>query len=278
MTQRAINDATAGVIGISHFTNWYYYAAADLYNFVVSRHGGATSESARLECYSQFRASLALDQHLNPALRRQMQSRVNSLVFNPLESAPSKALELAQEHYRVLLAKAQDGKLSSRISDERRSELAEFGESRHGRFARIMLHQATFGAYTFRVKPSKDDLTALDRERHVLYQLNFLDTLADAGTAPEVTYSVEHIQSAITNLSDLMLNVSTPRVRSHVARTLQQLQDISKNSDLQSDCATALASLQDENGASGVVAAETYKKPSTGVAAFVSTIHPESVR
>ncbi len=70
MTQRAINDATAGVIGISHFTNWYYYAAADLYNFVVSRHGAATSESARLDCYSQFRASLALDQELDPALRR----------------------------------------------------------------------------------------------------------------------------------------------------------------------------------------------------------------
>ncbi len=124
----------------------------------------------------------------------------------------------------------------------------------------------------------KGNLTALDRERRILYQLNFLDGLVDAGTAPEVAYSVEHIQSAIANLSDLMPNVSKPAVRSHVARTLQQVRDISQNSDLQSDCATALASLQDENGGSGIVAAKKYKKPSTGVAAFISTIHPESVR
>lgn len=278
MTQRAINDVTAGVIGISHLSNWYYYAAADLYNFVVSRHGAATSASARLDCYSQFRASLALDQDLNPALRRQMQSRVNSLVFNPLESAPRKALELAQEHYRVLLARAQNGKLLDRINDERRSELAEFGKSRRGRFARIVFHDATFGAYTPRVKASKDNLTALNRKRRVLYELNFLDSLADAGTAPEVTHSIEQIQSAITNLSDLMVNVNTSGVRSHVARTLRQLHDISRNSDLQADCATALASLQNENDAQDVVAAETHKKPSTGVAAFISTIHPESVR
>lgn len=278
MTQRAINDATAGVIGISHFSNWYYYAAADLYNFVVSRHGAATSASARLDCYSQFRAALALDQNLNPALRRQMESRVNSLVFNPLESAPTKALELAQEHYLVLRARAQDGKLLNRIDNERRSELAEFGESRHGRLARIVLHDVTFGAYTSRVKPGKDNLIALDRERRVLYQLNFLDRLADTGTAPEVTHSVKQIQSAITNLSDLMVAVKTPGVRSHVARTLQQLHDISQNSDLQLECVTALASLQNENDANDVVAAQIYKKPSSGVAAFISTIHPESVR
>lgn len=278
MTQRAINDATAGVIGISHFSNWYYYAAADLYNFVVSRHGTATSASERLDCYSQFRASLALDQDLNPALRRQMQSRVNSLVFNPLESAPTKALELAQEHYRVLLARAQNGKLSDRINDERRSELAEFGESRHGRFARIVFHDATFGVYTPRVKRSKDNLIALDRERRLLYELNFLDSLAEAGTAPEVTHSIKQIQSSITNLNDLMVNVNRSVVRSHVARTLQKLHDISQNSELQSICNTALASLHNENDAHSVIAAKTHKKPSTGVAAFVSTIHPESVR
>lgn len=48
MTQRTVNEVTAWVIGISHFTNWYYYVAADAYNFVSSRHGGATSQADRL--------------------------------------------------------------------------------------------------------------------------------------------------------------------------------------------------------------------------------------
>jgi hypothetical protein len=278
MTQRAINDATAGVIGISHFSNWYYYAAADLYNFVVSRHGAATSESARLDCYSQFRASLALDRSLNPALRSQMQSRINSLVFNPLENAPGKALRLSQAHYQMLLARAEDGKLLERISDERRSELADFGESRHARFARIFLHDASLGVYTHRVKPSRENLTALDRERRVLYQLNFLDSLAAAGTAPEVTDSAERIRTSIADLRDLMVSVQARAIRAHVARTLQQLQGISQNAALQLECATALASLQDATDGAVMAAAEKYKKPSIGVAAFVPASRPERAR
>ncbi len=33
LAQRSINEITSGVIGISHFTNWYYYVGADLYDF-----------------------------------------------------------------------------------------------------------------------------------------------------------------------------------------------------------------------------------------------------
>ncbi len=102
MTQRSINEITAGVIGISHFTNWYYYVAADLYDFVVNRHGGAMDRAARLDSYSQFRVALALDRQLNPQLRAQMQRRVDALAINPLEAAPARELQLATARYAKL--------------------------------------------------------------------------------------------------------------------------------------------------------------------------------
>src|ERR1700761_405687 len=86
MTQRAINEITSGVIGISHFTNWYYYVAADLYDFVVSRHGATMDKAERLDCYSQFRVELALDHSLDADLRSDIQRRVNSFSLNPLEA------------------------------------------------------------------------------------------------------------------------------------------------------------------------------------------------
>ncbi len=278
MTQRAINDVTAGVIGISHFSNWYYYVAADLYEFVVSRHGAATNQSARLDCYSQFRAALAIDRELDPKLRAQIQRRVGSLAFNPLEGSPTKALQLARTHYQALLTEAQDGKLSTRIDNERRSELAEFGASSRTRFTRIILHDATFGAYTSRVKKADENLASVDRERRVLYQLNFLDSLAGAGTAPEVAYASDRIQSSISDLSQLMPQVQPPAIRAHVMRTLQQLQGASQNSDLQADCATALSSLEEAQKEPVVVAASKRKRASPGVAALISTIQPESAR
>lgn len=278
MTQRAINDVTAGVIGISHFSNWYYYAAADLYDFVVSRHGAATSQSARLDCYSQFRAALTLDRGLDPRLRAQIQRRINSLSFNPLEGSPNKAFQLARTHYQVLLAEAQDGKLSNRIDDERRGELAEFGESSRARFARIILHDVTLGAYTHRVKKDGENLAALDCERRVLYQLNFLGSLAGAGTAPEVAYTSDRIQASISDLSELMPGIHSPAIRARVVHTLEQLQGISQNSGLQANCATALASLRELPEEPVVLAAGERKRPSTGMAALIPTIYSESAR
>jgi hypothetical protein len=44
MTQRAINEVTSGMVGLSRFTNWYYYIGADLYYFYAPRR---CHESAR---------------------------------------------------------------------------------------------------------------------------------------------------------------------------------------------------------------------------------------
>lgn len=278
MTQRAINDITAGIIGISHFSNWYYYAAADLYDFVVSRHGTAMNQSARLDCYSQFRAALALDRSLNPELRDQMRRSMNSLAFNPLEGTPAKALQLARTHYQRLLLESQDGRLSNRIDKERRGELAAFGESKRAHLAKIVLHDATFGAYTSRAKKEDDNLARLDRERQVLHQLNFLDALVDAGTAPEITYTSDRIQASISGLSDLMPEIQSSRIRAHAVRTLKQLGNLSQDADLQANCATALRSLEEGTQEPAVVADKHRTRPSTGIAAFVSTARSEDIR
>lgn len=278
MTQRAINDVTAGIIGVSHFSNWYYYAAADLYDFVVSRHGGAMNQAARLDCYSRFRAALALDQGIDPKLHAQIESRIGSLTFNPLEPAPGKAIQLARAHYAALLAEIQNGELLTRIDKERRAELARFGESERARLARILLHDATFGTYTHRVKKDDENLMTLDREREVLYHLNFLDSLTGAGTPPEVSYAVDRIRASVASLNQLMPQIQAPSIRAHIARTLQQLQGISQNAELQADCSATLASLRDGSKQMPAVARNQRRMPSAGVAALISSKHAESFR
>ena len=48
LTQRTINEITSGVIGVSRFTNWYYFVGADLYEFWASRRGTAVNQQQRL--------------------------------------------------------------------------------------------------------------------------------------------------------------------------------------------------------------------------------------
>ncbi|MCU1292426.1 MAG: hypothetical protein JWP08_1276, partial [Bryobacterales bacterium] len=54
MVQRTVNEITSGIVGISHFTNWYYYAGASAYDFVASRHGKGMDSASRLDCYTRF--------------------------------------------------------------------------------------------------------------------------------------------------------------------------------------------------------------------------------
>lgn len=245
MTQRSINEITAGIIGISHFTNWYYYVAADLYDFVISRHGGAMNQAARLDSYARFRSQLALDRDLDPELRRDMQRRVDYLAINPLEAAPAREMEAARARYAQLLDKSQEnGALVERLQKQRRAELAAFGETRHSSILQNLLHASTLGLYTHRVKQDPENLAELDRDRRLEYHLAFLDSLASADTQPEVAYDSSRIRASVDVLNNLMPAVTSASVRLHAEAVLLRLKSLSQDADLQSDCSFVLANLR----------------------------------
>lgn len=248
MTQRSINEITAGVIGISHFTNWYYYVAADLYDFVVARHGAAMNQAARLDSYSQFRVALALDRQLDPALRREMQRRVDSLAVNPMESSPMRELEAAKAREARLVAEAGDGgQLAQRVEKERREELSYFSESKAARVTYDAFHDFSLGFYTHRVKADSTNLAALDVYRRIDYQLRLLDSLIETKTQPEVAYDSWRIQFAVAELSDLIADVPSPSLRAHTAATLSQLKSLSQDEQVQANCSAALLALNRSN-------------------------------
>jgi hypothetical protein len=241
LAQRSINEITSGIIGISHFTNWYYYVGADLYDFVMSRRGGAMDQSERLDCYSRFRVALALDQNLDPVLRKEMQQRINSLAVNPLEAAPQREIHDAMLRYERLQEEAApDGALVKRLDQDRRSELAAFGQSKTKAFAYDFLHVVSLNRYTHRAKPDVEDLVVLDCYRRLQTQLHFLDSLVQAGTAPEVTYSSSNVQRAVTELNALIPRVASAQIRDHVRDTLKALRQLSGDAVLQAECTGAI--------------------------------------
>lgn len=245
LAQRAVNEVTAGVIGISHITNWYYYAGSMLYNLVWSRHGIAVDQAARLDCYSQFRAQLAADTNLDPQLRDALMKHVDRLLVNPLAVPVERKAELAKAHFaEIQRSLTDDGALTKRLNDERRAEVAAFGQGRGARLFQSALHMASFGRYTQRVSPDKLSLSTLDRERRVLYRLEFLDGLVKEGTQPEVAYKAAQIQESIADLNTLMSQVSSPRIRKRAVATLDRLKSLSRDAGVQTQCAVALIALQ----------------------------------
>jgi hypothetical protein len=260
MTQRTINEITSGVIGISHFANWYYYVAADAYDFVASRHGKAMNQAERLDCYAQFRVSLALDRELDPQLRKELQQRVESLSLNPLETATAREMASSQQRYSLLEAEVQrpDGWFTKRLDNDRRAELSSaVATSGQRKFFASALHAASLGLYTKRAPRSEGNLAKLDSHRRVDYDLNFLDRLVAAGTPPEVVYQPARIQAVMTELTQLLPQVSSAPARVRAQQTLYRLRDLSQDAALQAGCNSAIASIERPFAGQHIAAAPT---------------------
>jgi hypothetical protein len=248
MTQRSINEITAGVIGISHFTNWYYYVAADLYDFVSGRHGAAMMQSERLDAYSRLRMDLALDHQLDPALRHAMEARLNNVSVNPLQATADRELKNAQIRYaRLEDEAAARGEVATLVDKQRRAELAQFGKTNAQLERKELFHLASFGLYKGLAPQSDDNIATLSVERRVNYQLSFLNGLATAGTQPEIAVDQTRIRSSIQELSSLMPKVDSPAVRAHAISTLNKLKSTSQSPELQTDCSSAIAAINGEH-------------------------------
>jgi hypothetical protein len=244
LAQRTITEITAGFIGISHFTNWYYYLGLSLYEFVAARHGSVVDQSARLDSYAQFRVDLALDQELDAALRKEMQPRVESLIVNPLIGPVSRQMQVAAGHYAVLQAETDvNGKVRAKLYEERRFEIASFGEATRNRIAESLLHEVTFGLYKRRAHGDAGDIAKLNRYRRVEYQLNFLNAVVETGDQPEVTYERAWLRASVAELSSLITAVKSSDVRARVAATLKRLGNLSLDVELKANCRFAVASL-----------------------------------
>ncbi|MBV8832183.1 MAG: hypothetical protein JO108_23525 [Acidobacteriaceae bacterium] len=248
MTQRSINEIAAGIIGISHFTNWYYYVGLDLYEFIASRHGSATDQAARLDCYAAFRSDLLLDHNLPGELRRELEARVNSLSINPMGAALARDFEVAQTRYEVLQANSeQGGRLTQRLEKDRRAELARYSESPKGNLMNAGLHTASLGIYTHRRSSPQTTLAELDRYRRAEAQINFLESVASSGTAPEVAYESTRIQASISELRSLMPEISSRPMLSRASSSLERIKQISRDSGIQSECTSGLIELAQDN-------------------------------
>jgi hypothetical protein len=240
VAQRSANELITGVLGISHFADWYFYVAFDLHRFIVGRRGAALDQGSRLDCYSDFRMHLALDRSLDPALKQDMEQRSRWLAVNPLEAAPEREIQNAIARYNLLVPQAGENRdLVARVDQQHRFELSSFGESERTKLTKSMLHVATLSVYKQQAK--SDDIFMLDHERRLTHQLSFLDPLVRADMPPEVSYDSQRIKASVRELSSLMSTISSSAVRSHVEATLERLKNLSKDEELQTECTSALA-------------------------------------
>lgn len=148
MMRRALTDAATGLLGFSRFATWEGMAGMYVWDFLSGRRGSANNRAWRTRSYAEFKQRLALDDTLNPALRKELTRQLDRLAVNPLDNAAKVELETARVQYRALVAWAlAPGGLARRIEKDRKEELALARRSSGRRLLTQTARWATFGLY-----------------------------------------------------------------------------------------------------------------------------------
>ena len=207
-----------GVLGITRFGNWPFFATESAWTFVRQRHGAAVNRSERLRAYSEARAFLAVDASLDPQLKTELLARVDHLALNPLENGAANEARLAREQYNALVRYAQspDG-LIAKLEHDRRSELASYTQSRARRMLAAVGHLFTLHPRVDATTPDPVMLAKLESHRRALYHQRFLRGLLASSPRPEVVGDVDEIRRSVDALSEMQdAGLRAPRLIAQV--------------------------------------------------------------
>ena len=238
MLRLAAGDAVSGVLGVSKWGNWPYLAGSWTWNFVRSRHGDANNRVARLKAYTQVRRWLTLDTSIDPALRTDLQRRLEILGVNPLEESVFEETEIAVHQYEALLRYAADPQgLPARLDRDRNAEMATH---RHGAPARTGLRLTkwfSLGIYSHREMDDSTSLAAaVGRDRRAEHQIRFLENVVQSNPQPDQVANIAEVRRAVNELIAMGVPARSAPV---VSRIMQQTGD----AETRALCQRALASI-----------------------------------
>ena len=210
MSRRALEDVTRNVLSLSRFGDLPYFLGRTVFDFVTGRRGMDINQPSRLRTYSQLKLLLSLQESMDPALRQQIQTRLEAVSLNPLESSLQAEVNVARKQYQALVAYAYrpDG-LPARIERDRRAELVPL---QHGKAERILFQIAkvlTFGKYVHREKAAPENEGRLDIARRLAYHTRFLREVSRSSPQVEVVWDLEEVRRSLRFIAEHGLEADT---------------------------------------------------------------------
>ncbi|HLX43208.1 MAG TPA: hypothetical protein VKR43_07225 [Bryobacteraceae bacterium] len=242
MIRHAATDTVSGVLGISKYGNWPFFAGSYAFNFIRVRHGAANDRSARLKAYAQVRAWLALDGSVSSGLRSELQKRLDMLGVNPMEESVASEVKIARRQYAALVKYAQDPQgLPARIENDRQAELTAYNHSIGARAGFRIAKVMTLGIYSHREKTEGTLQASLDIDRRKARQTQFLETVAKSGPQAEIVWNMDQVRQAIDDIAASPLPARS-------AQLVQRIMDQTQDEETRAVCQRALMSFDASAG------------------------------
>ena len=217
MSRRVLQDVTRNVLSFSTFGDPAYFLSRSIFDFVTGRRGMDINQPSRLRTYSQLKLLLALNNSLDPDLRRQIDAQLEKVSLNPLENDLAAESRLAIQQYDALLAYARraDG-LPAKLDRDRRAELVPLEHERAERVLFKLGNILSFGRYTHRedAGPEKSSvIQRLDVARRLNHHTRFLSEVAKSTPRVEVIWNLDEVGRSLRFIADHAAHANSAAIR-----------------------------------------------------------------
>ncbi len=243
MSRRVLNDLTGNVLSLSKFGGLPFFLGRFVYDFVTGRRGADLNQASRLRSYSQLKLFIALEDSLDPGLKREMTERIESATLNPLQNDADIEARIAKAQYKNLMAYASDPTgLPKKIDDDRREEMSRFTHSGKVRALHSLGRFLTFGLYTHRETSTPERMAELDRRRQLDHHERFLREVAARSSDPVIDGQPEEVRRSLEFVA-----ANGEPVGSKTVKALSKLFSVSSDTSIQKLCLRALYRINSES-------------------------------
>lgn len=203
MSGRVFNDLAKNILSLSSFGNIPYLAGRKVYGFLTDRRGIDVNQPSRVRSYSELKLLLAFNATVDPALRNEIERRLETVSLNPLSNDSDSEIEMARQQYDALVkfARRDDG-LPAKIERDRRAEMVPLV---HGPFARFMIglgNVVTFGRYVHREDATPELAERMEVARRIRHHTQFLQQVGKSSPQIEVAWNMTKVRTSLRFLAD----------------------------------------------------------------------------
>jgi hypothetical protein len=134
LTRLILRDVAKNVLPLSPLGHAIFFLARAPYDWITGRRGLDVNQPSRLRSYSELKLLLAFNGSIDPALKNEIERRLENVSVNPLSNNSETEIRLARQQYDSLIdfARRPEG-LPARIERDRRAEMVPL---EHGPAAR----------------------------------------------------------------------------------------------------------------------------------------------
>jgi hypothetical protein len=254
MARRSTQTVLTGIVGVSQFANWYYFAGHSAWFFITGRRGGAVDRNSRQSAYSLFRTFLWLDDSLDPALRNELRKRERLLTLNPLEGDEDSEARGARRNYDDLVGWLGSPEGRRHLENERREELSTYVHSETKQVLLQMATVASLGLYRHREPPGPELEETLAVERALKDQSALIERHLAATPLLDVTANMSEIRAAVAMLG----RYPEESRRWHGGRLIRDVFMRALDRDTRRECLAALGNIDDATGSHELLALSTW--------------------